>query len=138
MITGVWISWWLLTEAFRAAFYFWPVSLVLGMHSFAAIALSPRTNRASHFLALLVPFIWPVLIVTVGGFCWQSVSEMENSAVPVIGITMLFSIQILLSAGIIYEVRGSRWTATAVSLVAAWLGLICWFLTGMSLTHMWV
>ena len=138
MITGIWITYWLFLEAFQVAFYFWPVSLFLAVNSLAALAFSRLPDNAERSLALLSPLAWPILIISIGGFGWHNGDRMTASAVPTIGVTVVFGIQLILSVGLIYLLVGLRWIATAVSMVAAWFGLICWVLAGMALTNLWL
>ena len=138
MITGLWITYTLLLEAFQVAFYFWPVSLFLTVNSLAALAFSRLPVSAERYLALLSPLAWPLLIIAIGGFGWHTGDRMSASAVPTIGVTVVFGIQLILSVGLIYMLVGLRWIATAVSMLAAWFGLICWVLAGMALTNLWL
>jgi len=82
--------------------------------------------------------VWPVLILSVAGACWYTGPRMDASAIPTIGVTMLFGIQVLLSVGIVYQLAGNRWFTASVCLIAGWFGLISWFLAGMALTNVWL
>ena len=135
MITAIWSTVGLFGYAFQIILYFWPVSLLLGLH---AVVATLFTRPSTSMLALIVPFIWPVLILLVGASFWHAGPRWAAPDLPIAGVAILFLIQLILSAGIIYELRGRRWSATAVCLVAAWLGLISWFLAGMALTNVWV
>jgi hypothetical protein len=114
------------------------VSLFLTLNAVAATAFSRIPTNPLQRLALLTPFMWPPLILSVAGACWYTGPRMYASAIPTIGITMIFGIQLLLSLGIIYQLAGNRWFTASVCLIAGWFGLISWFLAGMALTNVWV
>jgi hypothetical protein len=132
MITAAWNSYWLFSQTFEGVVYFWPVSLLLIANAGVAMFYSTLTTR---LLVLLVPFIWPVLILLVAAAWWDGIGVSE---VPIVGVAALFCIQIILSIGITYELRGRRWAATSVCLVALWLGALSWFVAGMALSNVWL
>jgi len=129
MITAAWNSYWLFSQTVEGVVYFWPVSLLLVANAGVSIFYSALTPR---LLGLLVPFIWPILIILVAAAWWDGVVVSE---VPIVGVAALFGIQVILSIGITYELRGRRWAATSVCLVALWLGALSWFVAGMALTN---
>ena len=133
-----WTTYWLFTQAVAIAVYAWPVSLVLSINAIASIVFSNVPKRTVRILVLLSPFVWPMLILAVAGSCWYSGPRMNDSAIPTIGVTIIFGIQLLLSLGIIYQLAGNRWFTSAVCLIAGWFGLISWFLAGMALTNVWL
>ena len=135
MITAAWNSYWLFSQTVEGVLYFWPVTLLLIANAGVAIFYSTLTPR---FLALLVPFIWPILILLVAAAWWNSGDGAGVSEVPIVGVGVLFCIQIILSIGITYELRGRRWAATSVCMVAVWLGALAWFVAGMALTNGWL
>jgi len=138
MISSLWTTYWLFTEAVGGLIIFWPVSLFLIINAVAATAFSRIPKGSVPLLALFSAFLWPLLIIAVAGACWYTGPRMSASAIPTIGVTMIFGIQLLLSVGMIYQLEGNRWFATSVSLIAGWFGLISWFLAGMALTNVWI
>lgn len=132
MITAAWNSYWLFSQTVEGVVYFWPMSLLLIVNAGIAMFYSPLTTR---LLVLVVPFIWPVLILLVAAAWWDGVGVSE---VPIVGVAALFGIQVILSIGITYELRGRRWAATSVCMVALWLGALSWFVAGMALTRVWL
>jgi len=116
----------------------WPVSLFLALNALAATAFSRLPQGWARVLAIFSPFVWPPLILAVAGACWYTGPGLSSSAIPTIGVTVIFGIQLLLSLGIIYQLAGNRWFATSVCLAAGWFGLISWFLAGMALTNVWL
>ena len=133
MIMSAWNSYWLFSQTFEGVVYFWPVSLLLIANAGVAMFYSTLTTR---LLVLLVPFIWPILILLVAA-AWWNIGD-EISEVPQMGVAALFCIQVILSIGITYELRGRRWAATSVCMVALWLGALSWFVAGMALTNVWL
>ncbi len=138
MITSLWITYALFTQAVQVTIHLWPLSGLVVFNALAAIAFSRMPNTPERLFTLLSPFLWPALILAVGGACWNLGSRMSDSAIPTIGVTVIFGIQIILSLGIIYKLAGFRWVASSVCLIAVWFGLICWFLSGMALTNVWL
>jgi ABC-type transport system involved in multi-copper enzyme maturation permease subunit len=124
---------WIFSQALKIALYFWPLSILLILHAVVAVLLS---RPSASLLALLVPFIWPILILLVAA-AWWNIGD-EISEVPQMGVAALFCIQVILSIGITYELRGRRWAATSVCMVALWLGALSWFVAGMALTNVWL
>ena len=135
---ALWTTYWLFTQTITIVIYAWPVSLFLTLNAVAATAFSRIPTNPLQRLALLTPFMWPPLILSVAGACWYTGPRMYASAIPTIGVTMIFGIQLLLSLGIIYQLAGNRWFTASVCLIAGWFGLISWFLAGMALTNVWV
>ena len=135
---ALWTMYWLLTEVVEVVFYVWPLSLFLALNAIAAVACSGIPTSVSRLFALATLFMWPPLIIAVAGACWYTGPRMSASAVPTIGVTVIFGIQVLLSLGITYTLAGNRWVAIAISLIAVWLGLISWFMAGMALTNVWI
>src|SRR5689334_18023546 len=135
---ALWTTYWLFTQVVAIVIYAWPVSLFLTLNAIAATALSRIPKDPLKLLALLSAFGWPMLILGVAGGCWYTGPRMEASAIPTIGVTVIFGIQVLLSLGIIYQLAGNRWFTTSVCMIAGWFGLISWFLAGMALTNMWL
>jgi hypothetical protein len=133
MTSAILATLWIFSQALEIALYFWPLSILLILH--AVIALIWCRPSAS-LLALFVPFIWPILILLVAAAWWNIGDEISD--VPQIGVAALFCIQIILSIGITYELRGRRWAATSVCMVALWLGALSWFVAGMALTNVWL
>jgi ABC-type spermidine/putrescine transport system permease subunit II len=133
-----WTTYWLFTQTIAITVYAWPVSLVLGLNALAATAFSRVPKHALQRLALATPFVWPMLILGVAGACWYTGPGVNSSAIPTIGVTMIFGIQLLLSLGIVYQLAGNRWFTASVCLIAGWFGLISWFLAGMALTNVWL
>lgn len=138
MISSLWTTYWLFTEAVAGLIVFWPVSLFVIVNAIAATAFARIPKGRIRLLALFSVFIWPPLILAVAGACWYTGPRMNASAIPTIGVTVIFGIQLLLSLGMIYQLAGNRWFAASVSLVAGWFGLISWFLAGMALTNVWI
>ena len=138
MISSLWTTYWLFTQTMGGMIVLWPVSLFLVLNVLIATVFSRIPKGRIPLLALFSVFIWPPLILAVAGACWYTGPRMSASAIPTIGVTMIFGIQLLLSVGMIYQLAGSRWFATSVSLVAGWFGLISWFLAGMALTNVWI
>ena len=138
MITTLWTTYWLFTGTVEGIFYFWPVSLFLLVNAVAAISFSRTPKNPLQLFALLSPFVWPLLILGIGGACWNGGNEINGSAVPTIGVTVILGIQILLSLGITYTLTGRRWVTGSVGLIAIWVGLISWFVAGMALTNVWL
>ncbi len=68
---------------------------------------------------------------------WESELYKQMGRI-IIGVTIIFGIQLLLSLGIIYHLAGNRWFTASVCLIAGWFGLISWFLAGMALTNVWL
>ena len=136
---ALWTTYWLFIQAIGVVIYAWPVTLFLSLNALAATAFSRIPKTPLQRLALLTPFVWPMLILSVAGACWYTgPRNMDGSAIPTIGITMIFGIQLLLSVGIIYQLAGNRWFTASVCLIAGWFGLISWFLAGMALTNVWL
>jgi hypothetical protein len=135
---ALWTTYWLFTQTIVIIIYAWPVSLFLTLNAVAATAFSRIPKNPWQLLALLTLFIWPMLILAVAGACWYTGPRMNASAIPTIGVTMIFGIQLLLSLGITYQLAGNRWFTASVCLIASWFGLISWFLAGMSLTNVWL
>jgi hypothetical protein len=135
---ALWTTYWLLIQTVAVAIYAWPVSLVLSLNAVAATAFSRVPKNPLQLLALFSAFGWPMLILSVAGACWYTGPSVDASAIPTIGVTMIFGIQLLLSLGIIYQLAGNRWFTASVCLIACWLGLISWFLAGMALTNVWL
>ncbi len=135
MITAAWTTYSLFALVFQVVLYFWPVSLLLAINAIVSILFSSFNLR---LIALGVPFVWPVLILLVAAAWWNSGPRVGASDVPGLGVAVLFGIQIILSMGITYELKGRRWAATAVCMVAIWLGAISWFIAGMALTNVWL
>ena len=138
MYFALWTAYALFLQTVDVALLIWPVSLLLAVNAIAAIFFSRIPKKPIPLLALSSAFLWPVLIIAVAGACWYTGPRMSASAIPTIGVTMIFGIQLLLSLGMIYQLEGNRWFATSVSLVAGWFGLISWFLAGMALTNVWI
>jgi hypothetical protein len=138
MITSLWSTYWLFTGTVEGIFYFWPVSLFLALNAVAAMVFSRIPKKPLQLFALLSPFVWPLLILGIGGACWNEGNRMSTSAIPTIGVTMILGIQIILSLGITYTLSGRRWVTGSVGLIAIWLGLISWFVAGMALTNVWL
>ena len=138
MISSLWITYALFTQALQVTVHLWPLSGLLTLNALAAIAFSRAHYSPERFCTLLSSFVWPALILGIGGACWNLGDRMSDSAIPTIGVTVIFGIQILLSLGIIYRLAGNRWVATSVSMIAVWFGLISWFLAGMALTGVWL
>ena len=135
---ALWTTYWLFIQTVAIAFYVWPVSLFLTINAVAATVFSRVPKNPLQLLALFSPFVWPPLILSVAGACWYTGPQMNASAIPTIGVTIIFGIQVLLSLGIIYQLAGNRWFTASVGLIAVWFGLISWFLAGMALTNMWL
>src|SRR5688500_16960326 len=135
MISAIWATYWLFTETFGVLLYFWPLSVLLLLHAAFAILW---TRPSTSLLALFVPFIWPVLILLVAASFWHAGPRSGSPDLPIAGVGILFLIQMVLSAGITYELRGRRWASTAVCLVAGWFGIVSWFIAGMALTNVWI
>ncbi len=135
---ALWTTYWLFIQTISVAIYVWPVSLLLTLNAIAAAALSRIPKDPLKLLALLSAFGWPVLILGVAGACWYTGPRMDWSAIPTIGVTMIFGIQVLLSAGLIYQLAGNRWFTASVCMIAGWFGLISWFLASMALTNVWL
>ena len=135
---ALWTTYWLFAQTIAIAIYAWPVSLFLAVNAVAATAFSHIPRKPLQRLALLTPFVWPMLILSVAGACWYTGPRMDASAIPTVGVTMIFGIQVLLSLGIIYQLAGNRWFTASVCLIAGWFGLISWFLAGMALTNVWL
>jgi len=138
MITSLWTTYWLFTQSIGGMIALWPVSLFLALNALAATAFSRLPQGWARVLAIFSPFVWPPLILAVAGACWYTGPGLSSSAIPTIGVTVIFGIQLLLSLGIIYQLAGNRWFATSVCLAAGWFGLISWFLAGMALTNVWL
>ena len=135
---ALWTTYWLFTQTIAIVIYVWPVSLFLTLNALAATAFSRIPKYPLQRLALLTLFMWPMLILSVAGACWYTGPGIDASAIPTIGVTIIFGIQVLLSIGIIYHLAGNRWFTASVCLIAGWFGLISWFLAGMALTNSWL
>ena len=138
MYFALWATYALFLQTVDIALLIWPVSLFLTLNAIAATFFSRRPRKPVPLLALFSAFVWPILIIAVAGACWYTGPRMSASAIPTIGVTMIFGIQVLLSLGMIYQLAGNRWFASSVSLIAGWFGLISWFLAGMALTDIWI
>ena len=137
MITALWISYSLLTETLLVTIHLWPISGLLVLNALAAVALTHSPATPGRIITLMSSFMSPGLILAIAGSCWHVIGQ-SDSAIPTIGVTMIFGIQILLSIGIVYRLAGNRWVATSVSMIAVWFGFITWFLAGMTLTSVWL
>ena len=135
---ALWTTYWLFTQTIAIIIYAWPVSVFLTVNAVAATAFSRIPKKPLQLVALFSAFGWPMLILGVAGACWYTGPRMDASAIPTIGVTMIFGIQVLLSLGIIYQLAGNRWFTASVCLIAGWFGLISWFLAGMALTNVWL
>ena len=129
---------WLVGQALEMIVFLWPVSLLLVVHIGLAAAFARSRNVRIPSPALAVPFIWPVLILMIGGSGWQMASRIEASRIPIAAIEIIAVVQFLLSVGIIYQLKGQRWLATAVCMVAGWLGIISSLIAGMAVTNVWL
>lgn len=138
MYFAFWTTYWLFTQAVGGLVVLWPVSLFLALNALAATAFSRIPRGRVRLFALFSPFFWPPLILAVAGACWYTGPRMNASAIPTIGVTMIFGIQLLLSLGIIYQLAGNRWFATSMCMIAGWFGLISWFTAGTALTSIWL
>jgi hypothetical protein len=138
MISGLWTMFWLGREALAVLVFFWPVSLLLLVHVGLAAAFSWSRNVRMPSPALIVPFVWPFLVLMIGGSGWQTTSRIETSHVPLAAVEIIAVVQFLLSAGIIYQLKGQRWLAAAVCMVAAWLGVISCTIAEMAITYRWI
>lgn len=139
MINDLWTAWWMFGGLIEGLMFFWPVSLLLGLHALAATARSSWAVRdPGTIFALLVPFVWPALILLTGA-AWRHAGPRHNAAmVPIIVVGILFVIQVVLSAGIVYTRRRERWAALATSLLAGWFGVLSLFIARMALTNVWL
>jgi hypothetical protein len=121
-----------------AAIYAWPVSVPLSLNVIAAAAFSRIPKNPVQLLTPFSAFAWPVLVLGVAGSWQHTGPRMTASEIPIIGVYIIFGIQLLLSIGITYHLAGNRWFTASVCLLAAWFGLISWFLAGMALTNVWL
>ena len=127
-------TFWLLGGLVEGLLFFWPVSLLLFTHAVVAGGYTLVRGRSVLTSALLIPFIWPLLVVAIAGASRSS----GEVAVPIAAVEIVLAVQVLLSLGIIYELRGRRWWTASVTLIAGWLGVISLFLAQISLTNRWL
>ena|SRR5438477_2135564 len=124
--------------ASETVLFLWPVSVVLTLHSVTAFLLSKAPDRFSRWWMMLPPFLFPFLILLIGGFFWYSGGRSDAPTGPLLVAELLFWSQLILSAFLVYHRKGFRWLTTAVYLLAIWFGIVCWFITGMALTNTWL
>jgi len=60
---ALWTTYWLFTQTIAVVIYVWPVSLFLTLNALAASAFSRIPKNPLQRIALLTPFVWPVLIL---------------------------------------------------------------------------
>ena len=138
MVAGLGTSLWLLIQVVELILYVWPVTLVVVLHIFVAFVISRSNKKFSGWVGLLTPFLVPFLALLIGGFFWHFGPRSDAPPIPLMAVESLFWIQILLCIGFIYLRKGRRWSTIALYLLAIWFGLICWFVTGMALTNVWL
>ena len=138
MLVGLQDTVWLIGGLFEGLIFFWPVSLVLLAHAAVAGGYTSLVGRNVLTPALLVPFIWPMLVVAIAGSCRYSGPVMGAPIVPIAAVEIVLAVQVLLSLGIIYQLKGRRWWTTSVTMIAGWLGVISLFLAQMALTNKWL
>jgi hypothetical protein len=139
MVNDLLTAWWLFGGLLEGLMFFWPVSLLLGLHALAASASwAWSVPNYRRFLVLLTPFVWPVLILLVGA-AWRHLGPRHYAAmVPIVSVEVLFAIQVILSVGLVYALKGGRWAAAATSLLAGWCGVLSLLIAKMALTNVWI
>ncbi|MEP6944940.1 MAG: hypothetical protein ABJA02_03420 [Acidobacteriota bacterium] len=125
--------------AIEIMLFFWPVTIIIVLQVFAASVITKALAKFSNWSTFLQPFVFPLIIVSVGGFFRHTEGGRTNAPLaPQIAVQVLFWTQVLLSLFLIYRRKGLRWLTAAVYTFGIWLSLNCWFVSGMALTNVWL
>ena len=122
--------------------YCWPVTLPLVI-GFCVVNFLNSPFRNSPFtknhLLVFVPLIIPLLILLWAIIMHHPIhSQGLAPAWPTYVVFALLIIQLIVSIGIIYLMKGYRWFSIFAALLEFWFGLICGFIAGMSVTGDWL
>lgn len=135
---------WLVQQALSTLSYFWPITLVLVVPFVITLALkSPFFGSKARFcprhLAVFLPMAVTVLILVWGTVMKHPTdSQSFGPGWPSHIILGLFTIQIIVSIGVVRFMKGYRLFSTFTVLLELWFALACAFIADMSVTGNWL
>ncbi len=62
----------------------------------------------------------------------------DSRTFGVILINIIFWLHIPVSVAVVYSLKGHRWFAASVELLAFWIGIAAFFIAGMAVTDKWL
>lgn len=124
--------------------YFWPVTLALVAGFVLTLAVRlPVVGSGAQFrrrhLLMLSPLAVTLLILVWGALMWHSpMAQSLAPSWPSYVVLALIVIQLLVSIGVVWAMKGYRWFSTFTVALELWFGLACAFVAGMSVTGDWL
>lgn len=131
-------TFWLMKGVFEVSLFAWPLSLTLTLNLISALVFSRSLNKFKRWGLLLAPSLLSILILLIGGVFWNSGPRSNTSEFVLTMNEILFGIQIILCAALIFWKKENRWVTISAMLITVFLGLASWFEAGMALTNTWL
>ena len=124
--------------AAEALAYFWQVSLPVVAAGVLAIAYGSKTpGNVRHTLPWIL-WAFPLFMLTWGVLFEHRAIDVAAPGWPRYGLFALLGFQAVASAGIVARMRGRRWYAAGVALLAGLYGLGACVFSVMSVTGTWL
>ena len=132
---------WLAEQTLQVLLFLWPVScgllVFITITSVRRFPFTPSEFR-TKYLTVFSPFILSILLLVVGDLLAYNRETYEAPMLGVILTNFVFWLHVPVSFAVIYSLKGHRWFAASVELLAFWTGMAAVFIAGMAVTGKWL
>src|SRR5436190_17078504 len=126
---------WLAEQALGLLMYLWPISFGLLLFM-VATCISGFPFTAARFkrghLLILLPFFLSFLLLVAATLLRHRGPTYDAPTFPVLLINIIFWLHVPISVAVVYYLKGYRWFAVSIQLLAFWVGAVVLFIAGMA------